>query len=200
MGKDWVGDYNGVFKCLGARNGVVDEREAHDYYATEPKAIDALLSVVDVPHRVWEPCCGAGHLSRRLVELCHDVVSSDVVDRGYGDVADFFEAELPRGVECIVTNPPYKHLTDFIVRALSLLPVGGLLCLFMKTQSLEGKERWERVYRVTPPRFVYQFIARMVCAKNGDFAGMKRRGGSAVSYAWYVWEKWFNGDTILRWL
>jgi hypothetical protein len=24
-------------------------------------------------------------------------------------------------------------------------------------------------------------------------------GGSAVAYAWYIWEKGYKGDTILRW-
>jgi hypothetical protein len=28
---------------------------------------------------------------------------------------------------------------------------------------------------------------------------MKAGGGSAVAYAWYVWEKGFNGDTIVKW-
>ena len=38
-----------------------------------------------------------------------------------------------------------------------------------------------------------------MCAKNGDFDEMIAGGGSAVAYAWYVWEKGYKGDTILKW-
>lgn len=31
---------------------------------------------------------------------------------------------------------------------------------------------------------------------NGNFAAME---GSAVCYAWFVWEKGYKGDTIVRW-
>ena len=24
-------------------------------------------------------------------------------------------------------------------------------------------------------------------------------GGSAVAYAWYIWEKGYKGDTVLKW-
>lgn len=43
MNKDWTGNYNSIFKTLGASNHTDSEREQHDYYATEPKAIDVLI-------------------------------------------------------------------------------------------------------------------------------------------------------------
>ena len=33
--------------------------------------------------------------------------------------------------------------------------------------------------------------------KIGDFE--KYKYNSAVAYAWYIWEKGYNGDTILKW-
>lgn len=41
--------------------------------------------------------------------------------------------------------------------------------------------------------------SRITCAKNGDFEYMKANGGSAVAYAFYVWQKGYKGDTILKW-
>ena len=44
-----------------------------------------------------------------VLEACgHRVVSTDLVDRGYGEVGrDFLaETQLPVGVTAIVTNPP----------------------------------------------------------------------------------------------
>lgn len=62
-----------------------------DFYATSPEAIDKLASKFEIPHIVLEPCCGQGHLSERLKELGHEVWSYDIVDRGYGEVQNFFE-------------------------------------------------------------------------------------------------------------
>lgn len=36
--------------------------------------------------------------------------------------------------------------------------------------------------------------------KNADFEGMKQGGGSAVAYAWFVWEKGFNGRPVIEWI
>ena len=35
-------------------------REANDYYATEPKALELLLDLETFSHDVWEPACGEG--------------------------------------------------------------------------------------------------------------------------------------------
>jgi hypothetical protein len=51
----------------------------------------------------------------------------------------------------------------------------------------------------TPPRFVYQFIRRAMCAKNGDFEEARRQG-SAVSYAFFVWEKGYRGPCMIDWI
>ena len=98
-----------------------------EFYATDPKAIDLLKSKVDLPYFILEPCCGTGCLSERLKQLGHKVWSYDIVDRGYGDVQNFFEMiSLPdslslslqngrferfnenRNNMAIVTNTPYK--------------------------------------------------------------------------------------------
>ena len=33
---------------------------------------------------------------------------------------------------------------------------------------------------------------------NGDFKQFKQN--RAVAYAWFVWEKGYQGDTILKWI
>ena len=48
------GNVNGVFKTLGATSHSQHEREPDDYYATDPKAIDKLLSVAQLNTRIWE--------------------------------------------------------------------------------------------------------------------------------------------------
>lgn len=94
---DWTGNENSIFKTIGASNHTASERESDDYYATDPRAIEKLRKVYTIPPVVWECACGAGHLSRRLIEYGHDVLSTDLVDRGYGHVnIDFLkEDRLP---------------------------------------------------------------------------------------------------------
>lgn len=82
--KDWKGNKNSIFKPLGASNHTLEERETHDYYATEPSAVDALLKHEDLEKMLWEPACGEGHISKRLEEFGYSVDSTDLIDRNYG--------------------------------------------------------------------------------------------------------------------
>ena len=72
--------------------------------------------------------------------------------------------------------------------------------MFLKITFLEGLERRQKIYDKTPPRWVFQFSGRILCAKNGDFESM-RKVGSACSYAWFVWEKESKDKiTEVKWL
>lgn len=110
--KDWTGNSNSIWKTLGASNHTDKERQSEDYYATDSSAIDKLLSTgIKLSNRVLEPACGEGHLSKRLEEFGYSVLSTDLVDRGYGKggvdfLKDYNEANKWDGD--IVTNPPYK--------------------------------------------------------------------------------------------
>ena len=42
--KDWVGNRKSVPPTLGASNHSEKERQQHDYYATDPKAMELLLA------------------------------------------------------------------------------------------------------------------------------------------------------------
>lgn len=121
--------------------------------------------------------------------------STDLVDRGYGHVGiDFLkENTLPEYLQgevcCILTNPPFKYATEFIEHSLDLLPKGQSAIFLLKTIALEGKGRYDRLFKQGYLHAVYQFTERLLCAKNGDFDGIRRAGGSAVSYAWFVFRK-----------
>jgi len=187
--KDWNGNSISIFKIIGASNHTDKQRQSEDYYATDPIAINKLAEVYDIPHCVWECACGEGHLSKRLIELGHEVLSTDIMYRGYGEFTwDFLHlsgALIPIP-ECIITNPPYKYATQFIEQALKILHKGAPCIMLLKTTALEGKGRFERLYSKGYLKAVYQFKERLLCAKNGEFEAMKAGGGSAVSYAWFI--------------
>lgn len=73
------------------------------------------------------------------------------------------------------------------------------VAMFLKIQFLEGKER-KKLFTKYPPKVVYVSSSRILCAKNANFEEMRKGGGSAVAYAWYVWEKGFKGDTVVKWI
>jgi hypothetical protein len=197
--KDWTGDKNSIFKTLGASNHTDKERQKHDYYATEPKAIELLLEVEEFSDHIWECACGEGHLSKVLVERGYNVRSTDLIDRGYGEGGvDFLTQSEPFDGD-IITNPPYKYASEFVYKALDLIPEGRKVAMFLKLQFLEGKKRKE-LFLKHPPKVIYVSSSRLLCAKNGEFEQMRAGGGSAVAYAWFVWVKGFKGDTIVKWI
>ena len=68
--------------------------------------------------------------------------------------------------------------------------------MFLKIQFLEGKKRKE-FFKYFPPKYIYVASSRLRCAKNGEF---DKYGSSAVCYAWFVWEKGFQGEPSVRWI
>lgn len=199
--KDWTGNQNSIYKVLGASNHTDKERETHDFYATEPKALELLLELETFSPNVWECACGQGHLSEVLKNHGYKVKSSDIVDRGYPgtEVIDFLKAskddvklDAPRD---IITNPPYKYAKEFVRHALDVSMDGTKVAMFLKVQFLEGKARKELFVKY-PPKTIYVSSSRLICAMNGEF---EKYPSSAVAYAWFVWEKGYKGNTIVRW-
>lgn len=205
---DWTGNKSSVFSTIGAKGHTKEERQTEDFYATDPIAIDKLATKFNIPHIVWEPACGQGHLAERLMQQGHIVHASDIIDRGYGtpDIdflslqADAFLQKI-QPIDCIITNPPYKFTTQFILQALRLLKDGQYAAFFLKTTALESKTRYNQIYKHTPQKYVLQFIERVFCAKNGDFIYSKKQLGSgAQAYAWFIFQKNYKGPTTLDWI
>ena len=119
MSRDWKGGTASTFKTIGASNHCEHDRADKDYYATEPAATDWLTKIERFDGPILEPSCGEGHISRRLSAAGYDVVSRDLADRGYGEVADFLSPENVAWDGDIVTNPPYAFAQEFVEKALA---------------------------------------------------------------------------------
>lgn len=197
--KDWTGNRSSLFAALGSSNHTDTEREQHDFYATDPKALTALAQHMQLPHVIYECACGTGHLVKALTELGHEVIATDLIDRGFGQGnVNFLEVEqMPEHCDCILTNPPYKFTNEFIEHALKILPKGGKAIFLLNLNILAGQSRFKRIYSRGVLKELYLFSKRIVCAKNGDFEQCK---SSAVNYAWFVFEKGFCGSTLLHWI
>ena len=195
MAKDWKGSKASIFKTIGASNHTDHERGDADYYATEPAATDWLCEIEQFKGPILEPACGEGHISKRLIVHGYEVVSRDLVDRGYGEVADFLFFNNEKWDGDIITNPPYAAAQEFVEQALRMVQPGRKVAMFLKLTFLEGQGRSE-LFKNTPPIRVWVSRSRLKCAMNGDFDSI---GSSATAYAWFVWEKGFTGHPEIHW-
>lgn len=198
--KDWTGNKNSIYKTLGASNHTDKEREEWDYYATEPKAMEVLLEVEKFNKDIWECAAGELHLVNVLREHDYNVRYSDIINRTDEDmeIIDFLTYQGTWNGD-IITNPPYKYAQEFIEKSLEIIPKGNKVAMFLKIQFLEGKKR-KKLFQKYPPKVIYVSSSRLLCAKNGEFEKMIQGGGSAVAYAWFVWEKGYKGDTVIKWI
>lgn len=182
-----------------AQNGISKTaiREENDYYATNPKAIDYLLQHETFNRNIWECACGEGNLSEPLKEYGYNVFSTDLIDRGYpDDIVDFLSTDIKFAGD-IITNPPFKFATEFVVKALDSIPYGNKVAMFLKINYLSGKKRYQEIYSRFPPYRVYVFTGRLACSKNNTPEGFK---GGAMDYVWMIWEKGKLGPTELKWI
>lgn len=185
-----------VYSPLGASNHSLTEREEHDYYASPPFVISCLLNECELPnHKIWEPACGEGHLSKPLIKAGFDVYSTDLYNRGFGnDFFDFLHCDIPWGGD-ILTNPPYKYAQEFVEHSLELINNGNKVYMLLKLSFLEGKKRRE-LFNQKMLEKVYVFSNRITCGKNGIFP--EDRG--AVAYAWFMFRKGADTYPEIRWI
>lgn len=199
-----------IYVTIGASNHTKEERELNDYYATHPKAVEMLLNLEKFNTNILEPCCGEGHISNVLKTNGYNVTSYDLIDRGYGIGGVNFLEYNEKFNGDIITNPPYSLAQEFVEHALDIVDDGCKVAMFLKLTFLEGKNR-KSLFENYPPKKVYVSSSRIPCGKNGDFYERNNDGSikldkfgnpkeisSAVCYAWFVWEKGYKGDIIIK--
>lgn len=202
--RDWIGKKNAAWATLAASNHSQDERQEDDFYATSPKALEKFLDKIKedgitLNEPIWECACGAGHLSKVLESHGYKVMSTDLIDRGFGKGnIDFLTSEFVWGGD-ILTNPPYKFAQEFVEHGLELCEDGKQIIMFLKIQFLESKSR-QKLFKQKNLKYVYVHSERQQCAKNGKFEEYKGGTGTAICYCWFIWQKGYKGEPIIRWI
>lgn len=187
-------------------------RVENDFYATNPLAVEMLDKVYPLDCNdkyVLDPCVGQGHILNKVKELypVAKCMGVDIVDRGYENtmVRDYINECPVRPIgwrfDLIITNPPYSLASEFVDKSIQLLRDGGKCCMFLKIQFLEGQKRKE-LFDKYPPRYIYVFRNRMATWNNGQEFDPKtgKHWSTTMCHAWFVWEKGFKGEPIIRWL
>lgn len=167
----------------------------NDLYETPAVAVRALLATEWLPQRIWEPACGPGAIVRELIGAGHEVVPTDLVSYGCpGQVAEMDFLKLhgaPFGVDCIVTNPPYKHARAFAEKAVELCP---RVMMLLRLAFYEGITRGSLLDTGTLAR-VHVFRKRLPMMHRNGWEGPK--ASSMTAFAWFVWDRSHRGPTTL---
>jgi hypothetical protein len=194
--KDWIWNNKSAYTCIWASSHSEGEREINDYYATSPDTLYWLLQYIKPNNNIWECACWEWHLSKRLIELWYNVVSSDLIDRWHWTWwVDFLKCNKKWGWD-ILTNPPYSIAQEFVEHWLTLIEDWSKIIMFLKLTFLEWQKRY-KLFKQWNLKYVLVFSRRQQCAKNWDFAKYE---SNAIAYAWYIWEKWYYWDTIIKWI
>ena len=187
---------------IGAR-----ERVENDYYATPPSATRQFLERLNedglsLVGSILEPAAGGGHMSDVLRDIYGEdnVTSTDLVDRGYpylDSTKDFLNDNFDY-YDNVITNPPFKYAQEFIEKGLDI--ANKKVIMFAKIQLLKGKRRYD-LFKSNPPSYVYVHSSRVNPYRNGSPVDENgKKWSSTMCFAWYVWDKEYSGETIVRWL
>jgi hypothetical protein len=205
--------------AVGTASATKAER-GDNFYRTPREAVLTLLALERFHNRIWEPACGDGAISKILEAAGHDVLITDLVDRGCSKadgelqgVADFLKT-VRNGKEdgdfSIVTNPPYGDaLNRFVAHALrehrpkkmAMLLNLNALCGFNDPDRNFWMDDW-------PPARIIVFTRRLPMMHRDDWDG--NEASSRMNTAWFVWERVaayrgvdqarrpYGGQTIVR--
>jgi hypothetical protein len=192
-----------------------EPHDSLDDFPTQPWATRALLEKVLWPNtenfdppsyyrtlRCWEPACNRGHMVKPLKDYFRSVHASDIFDYsaewdGQERVSDFLMhgSEPPhikaRPVDWIITNPPFRLAEQFFRRAFELRALNyAMIC---RTSFIEGVDRYNKIFRKSPPSTVAQFVERVPMVKGR----LTKKGSTATSYCWLIWMEGEVGTRVI---
>lgn len=182
-----------------------NQRVEDDFYATNPKAVEMLMNTYEFNNGSFlEPCVGNGSIAKVIHKEFPNskIIGVDIVDRGYPNtiISDFLKYQTDERFDNIVTNPPYSLGKEFVEKGMELLKPNGKMAMFLKVQFLEGKKRVD-MFKQFPPRYIYVFTKRMATWNNGQpLDANGKRWATTMCHAWFVWEKGYMGEPVVRWL
>jgi len=160
---------------------VPKNRIKNDFVRTPKEVTELLLKFEDFEGEILEPCCGDGAISKVLMERKFNVKSSDKIDYGFGEKEDLFKTN--KKCDNIITNPPFtqqqkvkKHL---LFRARKKL----VLLWYVKNLGNELETKTSKYLKK-----IY-LINEKINWKETKLGWL---------FAWYVWDKSYNGDVIIK--
>jgi hypothetical protein len=180
-----------IHVTAGNHCGPRTQRGAEEYL-TPARAVEALLAVESLPHHLLEPCGPMdSELVRTLEAHGHAVTAFDLVRDGI----NFLDVtELPPGVECGLTNPPFSLAVDIVRHGLTLVPK---FIVLERIQWLETRKRAD-LFKTGRLARVHVFSDRVPRMHQVGWTGNK--SSPAMVLAWFVFERHHCGEHTLHFL
>jgi ParB-like chromosome segregation protein Spo0J len=184
-----------------------ESRQPDEFYRTPREPIEALLRHEKFGPVLWDPCCGDGAICRVVEEhkalnrdggRGHQVIGTDLHDRGYGmSNCDFLGITELLAAD-IIMNPPYKKKLAQLF-AMHALDLGAAkIALLGRLQLLEGEERFHELWLRRKLARVWCFPKRVTIWRGDD--PKAEDDGGMEAYAWFIFEQDHNGPATLSWL
>ena len=127
-----------------------------------------------------------------LKDAGNPIISSDLYNRGYGEIGHDFLTTRRRHPN-IITNPPFHSAEGFV--ASGMKSAQCKFALLMRLAFLEGANRANTIFHKCPPSRVRVFSERITFYMKGA----QIAGSGTTAYAWFVWDKDHVGPTELAW-
>lgn len=190
----------GLFKAMGHNTTREDPREPLDFRPTPPEPFLALAhaerSALARFPVLWEPACGDGRMARQFEAAGFKAVASDIVHRGYAPtiMRSFYEWDTPPA-RAIVTNPPFQECNGrdgkgrWIRHALAKLDIDYMALLL--SWSWPAANALGTLLDEFPVSRAYLMRWKI------DFTG---EGAPPMNCGWFVWDRAWQGETVLRFL
>lgn len=210
--------------ATGRKPGV---RRPQDEYDTPKEAIESLFDGWYLPgssasqhgrkpYLEWiflEPCAGSGNILKEVFrrtaygryvaiekrEACREKL--EILPSVDVTIEDFFKIapKLKDRIDLIITNPPYvlkeygkkiDGARKFLTACLACLKPKRQMAFLLRLNYL-GSQKRKEFHRSMPLKHL------LVLSKRPSFTG---KGTDATEYAWFVYEKGFEGDWTGKWL
>lgn len=173
-------------------------RASDDWYCDPPEAIEALLDVERFAGNSIDPSCGRGTIPKALIARGLHCRATDLVHRGYGEGGLDFFAGPYLGFDNVIANCPYKVAQAYAERALKI--ARHKVALLLPLTFLEGSKR--SAWLATSPLARVHVFPWRISMPPGEMlqAGEVEPVGGKKAYAWFVWEKGWQGPPQIRWL
>jgi hypothetical protein len=153
----------------------------NDFVQTPKEVTETLLQYEKFDGDILEPCCGKGAITNVLTQKGYNVISQDKYDYGFGIKKDLFENF--NKYDNIITNPPFTQ--QQLVKKHLLSMTKKKLCLLWYVKNL-GNEIEAKSSKNLKTIYFFNEKINWIEIKLGWL------------FAWYVWEKGYRGDIIIK--
>lgn len=159
-------------------------RRKLDQYYTPTLAVNQMLDALDFSldnQGLLEPCNGDGAITNELTKRGHAVYTNDI-DRSF-QCDSHLDMTIPKnwdefkGVDWVITNPPFTEASVMIPNALRIAKKGVIALL--RLSFLEPCKNRVEFLQNNP-------ISHLLVTPRISFTG---KGTDTVTTAWFIWRK-----------